>query len=56
MKKTYTYEYQKIRGLKRKVERPKLDVLISEIKEHSQEWFAIKYGVSRYSIRRWISK
>lgn len=41
---------------KRKVERPKLDVLISEIKEHSQEWCAIKYGVSRSSIRRWISK
>lgn len=38
---------------KRKVERPKLEVLLEEIKEHSQEWCAKKYGVSRSSIRRW---
>lgn len=41
---------------RRKVERPNLDVLLNEIKNNSQEWCAKKYGVSRSSIKRWISE
>lgn len=39
----------------RKVKRPDIEVLKKEIEEHSQQWCADKYGVTRSSIRRWIS-
>lgn len=41
---------------KRKVGRPSLNHLINELKNHSQEWCAKKYGVSRTTIRRWLKE
>jgi hypothetical protein len=41
---------------RRKVDRPKLEVLLLEIKNKSQQWCADKYGVSRSTIRRWIGE
>jgi len=41
---------------KRKVVRPCLGDLINELKIHSQEWCAKKYGVSRSTIKRWLKK
>jgi hypothetical protein len=41
---------------RRKVGRPNLEILLSEIKEHNQEWCAKKYGVSRSSIQRWLKQ
>jgi hypothetical protein len=39
---------------KRIVVRPDINDLIEELNNHTQEWCAKKYGVSRSTIRRWV--
>jgi hypothetical protein len=54
----YTYSLcRECASIKRRTpNRPKIDVLINEVKEHGKTWCANKYNVSRTTIRRWLSK
>jgi hypothetical protein len=54
----YTYSLcRECASIKRRTpNRPKIEVLINEVKEHGKTWCANKYKVSRTTIRRWLSK
>jgi hypothetical protein len=41
---------------RRKVERPDLRILQSQVDEHNYTWCAIKYEVSRKTIKRWLER